>query len=32
MPAHALEQLIKGVENLDMDEIRREIQSSEANS
>ena len=25
MPAHALEQLIKGVEGLDMDEVRREI-------
>jgi thioredoxin 1 len=28
MPAHALEQLIKGVEGLDMDEIRREIASA----
>ena len=28
MPAHALEQLIKGVEGLDMDEVRREIASA----
>jgi thioredoxin 1 len=32
LPAHALEQLIKGVEGLDMDEVRREIAASEANS
>lgn len=29
LPAHALEQLIKGVEELDMDEVRREIAASE---
>ena len=28
LPAHALEQLIKGVEGLDMDEVRREIASA----
>jgi thioredoxin 1 len=28
MPAHALEQLIKGVEGLDMEEVRREIASA----
>lgn len=28
MPAHALEQLIKGVQGLDMDEVRREIASA----
>ena len=28
MPAHALEQLIKGVEGLDMDEVRRAIASA----
>lgn len=28
LPAHALEQLIKGVESLDMDEVRREIASA----
>jgi thioredoxin 1 len=32
LPAHALEQLIKGVEGLDMDEVRREIAASEANN
>jgi thioredoxin 1 len=32
LPTHALEQLIKGVEGLDMDEVRREIAASEANS
>ncbi|MGA1169438.1 MAG: thioredoxin [Ilumatobacteraceae bacterium] len=32
LPAHALEQLIKGVEGLDMDEVRREIAASEVNS
>lgn len=32
LPAHALEQLINGVEGLDMDEVRREIAASEANS
>jgi thioredoxin 1 len=28
LPAHALEQLIKGVEGLDMEEVRREIASA----
>jgi len=28
LPAHGLEQLIKGVEGLDMDEVRREIASA----
>lgn len=28
LPAHALEQLIKGVESLDMAEVRREIEAS----
>lgn len=28
MPAHALEQLVEGVEGLDMDEVRREIASA----
>lgn len=28
LPAHALEQLIKGVEGLDMEEVRREIAST----
>ena len=32
LPAHALEQLIKGVEGLDMDEVRREIAAAETNS
>jgi thioredoxin 1 len=32
LPAHALEQLIKGVEGLDMDEVRREIAASETNN
>jgi thioredoxin 1 len=32
LPAHALEQLLKGVEGLDMDEVRREIAASEANN
>jgi thioredoxin 1 len=32
LPAHALEQLIKGVEGLDMDEVRCEIAASETNN
>ncbi|MGA0135565.1 MAG: thioredoxin [Ilumatobacteraceae bacterium] len=32
LPAHALEQLIKGVEGLDMDEVRREIAAAETNN
>jgi len=31
LPAHALEQLIKGVEGLDMEEVRREIASAANN-